>query len=40
MPWMSGIDNDPATTLMPAGMVIPVDVNAWMYMEYLAGVVF
>ena len=36
MPWMSGIDNDPATTFMPPGTVIPVDLNAWMYLEYLA----
>ena len=36
MPWMSGIDNDVATTFRPPGTVIPVDLNAWMYLEYLA----
>ena len=36
MAYMSGIDNDPATTFFLPDTIIPVDINAWVYLEYLA----
>ncbi|MFH0964586.1 MAG: trehalase family glycosidase [Planctomycetota bacterium] len=36
MAYMSGIDNDAATTFFLPDAIIPVDINAWVYMEYLA----
>ena len=36
MAYMSGIDNDAATTFFLPDTVIPVDINAWIYLEYLA----
>ena len=34
--WMSGIDNDAATSFFPPRTVVPPDVNAWIYLEYRA----
>ena len=36
MAFMSGIDNDAATTFFLPDTIIPVDINAWVYLEYLA----
>jgi len=36
MAYMCGFDNDAATTFFLPDTVIPVDINAWIYMEYLA----
>jgi len=36
MPWMSGIDNDVATTFFPPDTIIPADLNGWVYLEYLS----
>jgi putative isomerase len=36
MPWMGGFDNDVTTTFFQPDTVISCDVNAWMYLEYLA----
>ena len=36
MAYMSGIDNDAATTFFLPDTMIPVDINAWVYLEYLA----
>ena len=35
--YMSGFDNDAATTFHPPDTIVPADVNAWMCLEYLAG---
>lgn len=35
-PWLSGLDNDAATSFLPGDTVSPADINAWMYLEYLA----
>ena len=34
--YMSGFDNDAATSFLPSGSVISPDVNSWLYLEYLA----
>ncbi len=34
--FMGGIDNDAATTFFLPDTIIPVDINAWLYLEYLA----
>lgn len=34
--WMSGYDNDVVTTFFQPDTVISVDLNAWLYLEYLA----
>jgi len=36
MAYMGGIDNDAATTFFLPDTVISVDINAWIYLEYLA----
>jgi hypothetical protein len=36
MAWMSGFDNDIATSLFQPDSIIPCDLNAWMYLEYRA----
>ena len=36
MAYMSGIDNDAATAFFLPDTIIPVDINAWVYLEYLA----
>lgn len=35
-PWLSGLDNDVATSFLPSGTVASADINAWIYLEYLA----
>ncbi|MFH1904241.1 MAG: trehalase family glycosidase [bacterium] len=37
--WMGGIDNDVVTTFFQPDTIIPVDINAWIYLEYRAAAI-
>ncbi|MBI4242568.1 MAG: hypothetical protein HY606_00630 [Planctomycetes bacterium] len=37
--WTSGFDNDVVTTFFQPDIIIPVDINAWLYLEYRAAAI-